>query len=321
MTTRTSATEIAERLRDRIEDLAEYLVGDKPIARTRSALRFYPRGGLVIEIAGSRRGLWCDHGSGSGGDGLDLVRHLRKCGTIDAIKWASDWLGGTSNGVHEERRTPLPEPAKADTASTARRLWQEAGEARSTPVETYLASRGLTLRHDVPIRFHPACPRGSERLPAMVCLMTDPTTAEPCGVHRTYLRPDGCGKVEHGTAKQMLGNAGVIRLVEDAEVTTGLGIAEGIETSLAIMQRAGWSPIWACASAGGIARLPVLAGIEALTIFPDLDDKGAGIDAARKCAERYREGSREVTIMKPPIGRDWLDALNKQEGRDGRAYA
>ena len=312
MTTRTSATEIAERLRDRIEDLAECLVGDKPIAQTRSALRFYPRGGLVVEIAGLRRGLWCDHGAGAGGDGLDLVKHIRRCSTVEAIKWSRDWLGGTSNGVHEERRTALPEPARPDTAPTARRLWQEARAARSTPVETYLASRGLTLRHDAPIRFHPACPRGTERLPAMIALMTDPVTAEPVGIHRTFILPDGGGKADV-QAKMMLGNAGVIRLVEDAEVTTGLGIAEGIETSLAIMQRAGWSPIWACGSAGMIARFPVLAGIEALTVFPDLDDKGAGIDAARKCIARYRDAGKETTIIKPPIGRDWLDALNKQD--------
>jgi hypothetical protein len=79
----------------------------------------------------------------------------------------------------------------------------------------------------------------------------------------------------------MLGGAGVIRLVPEEDVATGLGLAEGIETALAVMQRAGWSPVWAANSAGAMDRFPVLPGIESLTIFADAD--GAGIKAARGC--------------------------------------
>ena len=181
-----------------------------------------------------------------------------------------------------------------------------------TLAETYLRSRGLAWPERAPLRFHPACPRGKERLPAMVALMTDPVTAEPCGAHRTYIRPDGSGKAD-GTAKMMIGRAGIVRLVPDDEVTLGLGICEGIETSLAIIQRARWSPVWACGSAGAIAKFPVLAGIETLTIFPDLDDKGAGINAARQCAERWQADGKAVAIAKPPHGRDWHDALISPE--------
>ena len=182
-----------------------------------------------------------------------------------------------------------------------------------TLAETYLRSRGLAWPERAPLKFHPACPRGDERLPAMVALMTDPVTAQPCGVHRTFLRADGGGKVEHGKDKMMIGRAGIIRLVPDDEVTLGLGICEGIETALAIMQLAGWSPVWACGSAGAIAKFPVLAGIETLTIFPDLDDKGAGINAAQECAERWRRAGKELVICRPPQGQDWHSALTKQE--------
>ncbi|MBO1073360.1 toprim domain-containing protein [Roseomonas sp. 1311] len=177
-------------------------------------------------------------------------------------------------------------------------------------MEIYLAWRGLSLPSDAPLRFHLACPRGAERLPAMLALMTDPLTGEPCGVHRTFLAPNGQGKAP-GQAKMMAGRAGVVRLVPDAEVTMGLGLAEGIETSLAIMQRAGWRPVWAATSAGAIRTFPVLAGIEELTIFADADDKGAGVAAALACAECWSELARRVTVLEPPIGADFDSATGR----------
>lgn len=314
MSARADACEIAARLAERIEGLAEYLIGDAPTSRTRSALRFYPRGGFAVEIAGDRRGLWCDHAAGTGGDALDLVKHLRRCSTSDALKWASDWLGDAAPERPPDAPPPRVEAPKADSTVAARRIWQEAKQPEGTPAQAYLESRGLHLPDDAPIRFHPVCPRGrDERLPAMISLMTNPITAEPCGVHRTFLRPDGAGKIEHGAPKMMIGNAGVIRLLPDDEVTIGLGIAEGIETALAIMQIAGWCPVWSCGSAGAISKFPVLAGVEALTIFCDLDDKGAGLTAARTCADRWRTAGREVRIEMPPEGTDWFDALTARK--------
>lgn len=308
------ARSMATALAGRIEDLAEFLVGEAPTSRTRTAIRFYPRGGLAVTTSGRERGIWCSHGDGGiGGDALDLVKHLRRCSTAEALAWARNWLGQPEQPRTPERRpAPAQRPVEPDTTDAARRLWTEAQGAPGTAAEAYLASRGLTLRPNAPIRFHPACRRGAKRLPTMICLMTDPVTAQPCGVHRTYLQPDGGGKAD-GQAKMMLGRAGIIRLVPDDEVTLGLGIAEGIETSLAIIQRAGWSPVWACGSAGAIGKFPVLAGIEALTIFADLDDKGAGIAAARQCAERWQADGKEVAIAKPPHGQDWADALIARE--------
>ena len=207
------------------------------------------------------------------------------------------------------RENAKQEVEEARKAETARSIWMKAVPAAGSPVETYLASRGLQLPPEAPFRFHPSCPRRQERLPAMLAMMTDAVTGEPCGLHRTYLRPDGSGKANVSPAKMMLGAAGVIRLAPDDAVTNGLGICEGIENGLAIMQRVGWAPVWACGSAGGIGKLPVLAGIEALSIFADADDKGAGLAAARECAERWTAAGRHVTIHRPPAGTDWLDAM------------
>ena len=122
----------------------------------------------------------------------------------------------------------------------------------------------------------------------MLGLMTNAITGAHRGVHRTALLSDGSNKavmVDGGLPKRMLGPAkdAVVRLSADEDVTTRIGIAEGIETALAT----GFAPIWACLSAGTMERFPVLSGIEALTIFADNDASGTGLDAAWKCAERW----------------------------------
>jgi putative DNA primase/helicase len=144
----------------------------------------------------------------------------------------------------------------------------------------------------------------------MLALMTDPVSGAACGVHRTFLAIDGSGKAPPGPngepAKMMLGRAGVVRLVPDEDVTMGLGIAEGIETALAVMQGFGWRPVWAAASAGAVRAFPVLPGIECLTVFADAD--GPGLQAARACCRRWADAGREARMLAPPAG-DWNDAL------------
>lgn len=125
----------------------------------------------------------------------------------------------------------------------------------------------------------------------IVALMTNTKSAEPCGVHRTFLNADGTKR-----DRKMLGNQGVIRLSPEDAVTLGLGLSEGIEDGLSVLL-SGWSPIWAAASAGGIERFPILAGIEALTLFADAD--AAGMTAAAACETRWRKNGCE-TLIKPP---------------------
>jgi hypothetical protein len=107
----------------------------------------------------------------------------------------------------------------------------------------------------------------------------------------------------------MFGGAGVVRLAPDDEVTLALGICEGIETGLTLIQRAQWKAIWAAGSSGGMAKFPVLPGIECVTLFPDTDDSGAGAKAAAECAGRWVAAGREAQTIWPPGGMDWNDCL------------
>jgi hypothetical protein len=308
------AAALADLLAERMPEVARDLAGE-PSQRGRDTWRFRARGSLAVVVAGAKRGDWFDHEAGEGGDALALVAHLRRIPMRDAYAWALAWLDLGSG----ESARPAPRPAVASpeaardasppaTLDLARRIWREAVAPAATLAETYLATRGLSIETGAPLRFHPDCPRGAERWPAMLALMTDPATGEPCGVHRTFLARDGSAKAPGPLpAKMMAGRAGVVRLVPDEDVTMGLGIAEGIETALSVMQGYGWRPVWAATSAGMIRTFPVLAGIEALTIFADAD--GAGLEAAEACGARWAAAGCEAEIIAALAGEDFNDTL------------
>jgi hypothetical protein len=279
---------------------------------------------LGVHLCGPKTGVWSDFSTGEAGDALDLVAAALFRGNLrNAMRWATNWLG-LSADTTPRRPTVLPSVAVSDTSAAteqatedrtkrldyARCIWSETTGLTGSLAEVYLGHRKLQAPDGDVIRFHSRCPRkteaGTERLPAMVAKMVDPLTGAFVGVHRTFLLPDGSGKVPY-KPKMMLGGAGVIHLSADEDVTTGLGITEGIENGLSIIQVAGWSPVWACGSAASIAKLPVLDGIECLTIFADADQPG--MVAARECATRWIAANREVQIIPPRRGGDWNDVV------------
>jgi len=297
-------------LRARAAEVAEYLLGP-PTFRSRIENRWGRRGSLALAIAGERAGQWYCHESGTGGDLLGLIQRVKRCDFRDALAWARAFLGEAQPSREPSPAKPPPGPDDAAPSATldlARRLWRGAVPAAGTLVETYLAHRGLRLGPRMPLRFHLHVWRNRANGPpgpAMLALMTHPERNEPVGVHVTYLRADGHGKADGPAAKVMFGRRGVIRLSPDEEVTLGLGIAEGIETSVAVMQRLDWRPMWAATCAGAVASFPVLPGLDAITIFSDFDP--AGMRAAEACARRWSEAGREATIWSPERG-DWRDA-------------
>jgi putative DNA primase/helicase len=321
-----SIADINQRLAGRMLELTRALGLGDPSSRSRDAVRFRSKGSLSIKVSGPKCGAWYDFEAGFGGDSLGLIAHVNRYPMRDAFRWALDWLGeGGPPPSSQALRPPVapqeaaqPVAAIADTGREwalrlVRQLWDHGQNPKETLAEAYLASRGLLLPDKAPIRFHPKVWRNSANGPhgpAMLALMTDPLSGRPCGLHVTYVRPDGSGKASGERQKIMLGQAGVIRLLPDAEVTLGLGLAEGIETALAVMQRAGWYPVWAASSSGAIRRFPVLPGLESLTIFADQDNPG--MNAARECCQRWAAAGREAQLVAPPAG-DWNDALPRKE--------
>jgi hypothetical protein len=261
-----------------------------------------------------------------GNNGRILVKCHAGCGqtaVIDALRRLDLWPGDAGEPplvTEAERERQHQQEAERESQRLRRdafiehlwrQTWADAKPAPGSPIERWLEHRGIDgakLDLDrLPLRWTPRCPRAEKFMPAMVALMTDPVTGEPCGVHRTFLRPDGAGKAPVDPVRMLLGEAGTIRLSPDDEVELGLGICEGIETGLAIMA-AGWRPIWAACSLGALERFPVLGGVEALTIFAD--PKPHEIAGTRACADRWAEAGREAIVRIPRYG-DWNDALRE----------
>jgi len=239
-------------------------------------------------------------------DSADILAELRHRGLIPG-------KSGDEPAEYRPRRhlteRPSDEPARVAQAIA---IWHQARDPRGTPVERYLAGRSLSLPTDAAevIRFHPRCPFKGEAVPAMVSLLRDIATDEPCGVHRTALLPSGEDR-DRERGKAMLGRASgaAIKLTPDADVTMGLHIAEGIETALALLAL-DLRPAWAVCSAIGISRFPVVSGIGALTISVDHDQNGTGDRTARECAAAWHAAGREVRLIRSPIvGEDVADLI------------
>jgi DNA primase len=250
-------------------------------------------------------------GCGAHGDAIDFVMAAQGICFQEAFRLLRSEAGldSLSAPIRNDRPAIHLQKTSTSTFPWAVSLARESLPAASTIVENYIWSRGGALPECGVIRFHPSVRWRGLTQPAMVAAMTDPASARFVGLKCTFLKPDGTGKSDFKPNKINLGNKGVVRLAPDDEITAGLGICEGIETGLAIMQRAGWVAMWAAGDDGGITKFPVLPGIECLTIFPDLDDGGAGRKAAEACADRWAAAGREVQTIWPPGGLDWNDAL------------
>ncbi len=291
-------------------DLARYLFGE-PNRRmsNRRELRFGRKGSLAVVIAGSKAGSWCDHEISEGGGPFELIMHAHDCEFRDALDTARDFLGSprpdTAPAPPEIVLRPTTDDDEAARIARAMSYWNRSVDPRGTVVETYLASRCITLPDGVAgdvIRFC-ASPR------MMVALFRDIITDEACGIHRTFLTPEGAkiGKMMLGRAK-----GAAIKLSPDDGVTTGLHIGEGIESTLSGMY-VDLLPAWCLGSAGAIAAFPVLAGVQSLTIFRERDDNTgdlnkANVHASAECARRWQEADREVLFATPEHG-DMNDVL------------
>jgi hypothetical protein len=218
-------------------------------------------------------------------------------------QWRGAWRSGLRNeppAVSRRRAVAAPDRITAahtplEWSPNAEVIWHRTEPLRGTLAESYLRSRGCLLPpDDGDLRFLP--PR-DDYPPALCARVTDAIDARPLTLHFTRLRHDGSGKAGTGRDKTLLAGhrkaGGVIRLWPDEAVTSGLAVAEGIESALAAAHD--FQPVWACVDAGNLPKFPVLAGIDSLTLFADAD--AAGLTAARECAARWAAAGREVFIV------------------------
>ena len=202
----------------------------------------------------------------------------------------------------------------------ARKLWADAKDAWGSRVESYLLSRGLTLVAlsdvDRTIRFHPNCPRGRDRQPAMICAMRDVSTDEVVAVHRTFL--DVANKKDG--KPMMLGPCAeaAIKLTAHKQTfdfrrcfASRLYVDEGIETGIGALML-GFAPVWALGSAGAIAAFEPMLAVGELVVLADHDD--VGIRAARQAVGAWRFAGWQARFELPADeGTDYADAVNSDD--------
>ena len=248
-----------------------------------------------------------------GGDVIDLVMHIDGCTFTEAVEALTSEDHRRGNLRWSSKTVPNSRAAPSnnhDTFNLADRIWGVA-TALTPPAFTYFEKRGISL-DDLPeqsgLRFDSHCPWEGGTRPCVIARYTDAVTEETRSIWRRPIT---------GEKPRALGpTAGcVIRLWPDEEVTQGLMLGEGVETTLAAATRIEHRgtllrPAWAAGSSGNMAAFPVLAGIEALTLLVDNDHSGAGQRAAEKCKARWESASREVTLLIPKTpGADFNDVV------------
>lgn len=233
------------------------------------------------------------------------VAHCFRCEYVETMRDDTPALHRPGKPVFR----PVAAEKRDSLSQWGLELFGAAVALAGTVGEKYLLARCCVIPPaEGDLRFHSALkhPCGHTG-PGLVALVTDAVTREPLTLHRTWVRADG-KKADVDPPRMLLGGhrkaGGVIRLWPDEAVTTGLAVAEGVETALSLAHT--YKPAWACIDAGNLAALPALAGIECLVIGADHDD--AGIRAAEACADRWVAAGVDVVAIAPRQKRgDWND--------------
>jgi hypothetical protein len=67
--------------------------------------------------------------------------------------------------------------------------------------------------------------------------------------------------------------------------------------------------MWSCGSTSIMAKLPVVSGIECISVLADHDENGAGERAALELEQRWLAAGREVLVVAPAAPGDFNDVI------------
>ncbi|MDA1101828.1 MAG: toprim domain-containing protein [Proteobacteria bacterium] len=314
-----------EAVRAGIAEIATEILG-RPTSQNGSGLRYRRRGSLAID---TEKCLFFDHEAGEGGDAINLIRREYNIGFLAAVVVGEELLGLDGNihgpAYQKPKRRPIATkaamPKPKGINAEALNAWNSALPLGGSVAVAYFEE----IRHcGIPghhcCRFIPSLRhhKSGRNFPCIVSLLTDAVNGGSLSLHMTFLAHDGRGKAPVERPRLFwygppIGG-GVSRLSPDDQVETGLVISEGLEDGQSLLDY-GLAPVWACMSAGLMAKLPVLAGIEALTICADADANDAGRRAATECKDRWTAAGREVTITYPRgIAKDFNEVAVARAG-------
>lgn len=298
---------------------------------------------LRVQLSGAHAGSWKDFATGEAGDALDLVAEvLFRRDKREALKWSSAWLGLSgldpaamaTERRQQAERNEAAEQAEARETERLRRLahrrWLEAQERiAGTPVESYLAGRGIDLaslgRQPGAIRFHPTlyCEEVQAHLPAMVTAISGPSGFLAC--HRTWLEQAGPGdwrKARLAAPKKVLGRfgGGVISLWRGASrralpaAMPGeiVDVTEGIEDGLSVAMADADARVIAAVSLSNMGMMHLPDAIKGVRLWRQNDTKPAAIAAADRVLQQLLTRGLDVFVVQiPPDVKDVNEWLTK----------
>jgi hypothetical protein len=229
--------------------------------------------------------------------------HCYACGAHGAIEELPD-----------AAQTPILDGAQTDPDTLERgiQLWQAANPIRATLAERYLTKTrelDLTILPDIDavLRFHPRCPFDGNRYPCVLALFRDVETDAVAGIHRIALTANA-----EKIGRKMLGAWPHPRAIKLRPTGEKLLIGEGIETTIGGSMKVSWSSaLWACGSAGAIAKLPLISGMTELAILVDRDGHGVGVRSARSCAGRWYPAHKVTLLIPRQDEADFNDLIRK----------
>ncbi|NDY74255.1 hypothetical protein DO021_20505 [Desulfobacter hydrogenophilus] len=187
-------------------------------------------------------------------------------------------------------------------------------------VRKYLKSRGLSgntkdLLYHESVKYYEKSDKSEKYLGAMIAQVVN-SEDQVISLHYTYLSYDHPGKADVESPKKfakspmkgILNGAAIIL----GEISETMGVAEGIETALAVQETMGGSMLIMPANLQKNMYIP--EATETIEIWADNDRSGAGEKAADELAGRLLDEGKKVFFMMPPKkGEDWLDVLNDPE--------
>lgn len=251
----------------------------------------------------------CYYCGGCGpGDGLSLVMKVFRISLPESIQKVAEIVGYCE--INHQK-------VKKDPTKRLNAIWTSSVPlSGGDPASKYLRNRGLLYRPDC-LRFCKSCfePDTKKNMPAMIALVKD-MNGDNITIHRTYISYEGNKANIRSPKKLMPGKKKIsgcaIRLFSPGEV---LGVAEGIETSIACKQLLD-IPTWAAISTSGVESFIPPDGIKKIIIFADRDPNYAGEKAAYSLAHKLYVQDFIVDVVVPDILGDFNDVLVNQSPKN-----
>lgn len=315
---------LVDALKAGADALALALLGEpNRLLSNKSSWRYGRNGSFVLEVAGSRRGLWFSHEDGEGGGPLQLIQREQGLDAAGAFRWAREWLGGSfqegDSRSPKSSQRPTPSSAndnraletKGDPAADARLIMLRSEAVAGTLAEVYLRRhRAIDGLLPESLRFIPShwSAEVGQELPALVVSAFE--GGEIRRAQLVFLHPRTGAralnpKTSKPIAKRTFGKLAAhipARFASKApSARFDLVLTEGPEDAISL---------WSVLPAGEVATVlgkgnlgkPELAPDVRLLIVADNDPNSGGLQTAQKAAVEHTLRGCQVWIATPPAG-------------------